>query len=374
MPTVSISLGARSYQVHVSNGALDTVGYHSKKLRLGGKAAIITDSNVCPLYASKLIHSLEDAEYEYSLHVFEAGEQSKNLHTVENIINEMVQQGHDRTSFVIALGGGVVGDMAAFIASVYYRGIPFIQVPTTIMAQVDSSVGGKTAVDIAGGKNLVGAFHQPKVVVIDPTTLLTLSPRVIREGMAEMVKHAAISEQGMLREIQKIATEIDLGFSLSTIDHLPELIAHNVEIKARIVEADEQEMQNIRAFLNLGHTIGHGIEASVPYGEILHGEAVSLGLRSALYLSAKYSDLSSREEREILNTLHALELPLQLPPNIDLEKVITLTKRDKKFAAGTIKFVLLQALGTPMVCDTITEEDLIESLTILTQPFTSNIY
>ena len=374
MPTVSISLGERSYQVHVSNGALDTVGYHSKKLRLGGKAAIITDSNVCPLYATKLIRSLEDAEYEYSLHVFEAGEKNKNLQTVETIINEMVEHGHDRSSFVVALGGGVVGDMAGFIASIYYRGIPFVQVPTTIMAQVDSSVGGKTAVDIEGGKNLVGAFHQPKLVIIDPTTLLSLSPRVIREGMAEMVKHAAISAPSMLREIQKIAPEIDLGFSLSTIDHLPELIAQNVEIKARIVEADEQETQNIRAFLNLGHTIGHGIEASVPYGELLHGEVVSLGLRSALFLSTKYSGLSARDEREILNTLYALELPLGLPSNVDMEKVITLTKRDKKFTGGSIKFVLLQALGSPMVCSSITEDDLIESLTLLTQTFTPNTY
>lgn len=368
MPTVSISLGSRSYQVYVSNGALNTVGYHTKKVRLEGKAAIITDSNVCPLYADQLIRSIEDAEYEYSLHVFEAGEQSKNLQTVEKIVNEMVAAGHDRSSFIIALGGGVVGDMAGFIAAIYYRGIPFIQVPTTVMAQVDSSVGGKTAVDIESGKNLIGAFHQPKLVVIDPTTLLSLPTRVLREGMAEIVKHAALRNPGMLRTIQRHAAEIDLGFTLTTIENLPELIAKNVEIKSDIVEADEKETANIRAFLNLGHTIGHGIEASVPYGSILHGEAVSLGLRAALYLSVKHSQLPEKAASEILHTLEALELPLTLPASVNPEKVLTLTARDKKFNSGNIRVVLLNDLGHPVINETLTTQDLKEAIDILKTP------
>ena len=368
MPTVSLSLGDRSYQVHVANGALDAVGYMAERLRISGKAAIITDSNVNPLYANRLVQSLQDADYSYSLHVFEAGEQSKNLHTVEPLAEEMVAAGHDRSSFIIALGGGVVGDMAGFLAAIYYRGIPFIQVPTTVMAQVDSSVGGKTAVDISSGKNLIGAFHQPKLVVVDPTTLLTLPPRVLSEGMAEMVKHAIIRKPKMLQQLQRLAYELQLGFTLNTIEHLPEIIAENIEIKARIVEEDEKETRGVRAFLNLGHTLGHGVEASVPFGEILHGEAVSLGLRGALYLSRKLNGLSDAESNEVLRTLQSLNLPLTLPENVDVEKALALTASDKKFSGGNIRFVLLNALGQPEFSDKVSAEDLREALEHLTTP------
>lgn len=368
MPTVNLSLGARSYTVHVENNSLDSVGYLTGRLRLSGKAAVISDSNVYPLYGDKVIQSLEDAGYATSLHVFEAGEASKNLGTVEQIVNEMVAEGHDRSSFVVALGGGVVGDMAGFIASIYYRGIPFIQIPTTVMAQVDSSVGGKTAVDIAGGKNLIGAFHQPSLVVADPTTLLSLPPRVLREGMAEMVKHAAIRKPHMLQTLHQLADEIDLGFTLNTIEKLPSIIADNIAIKARIVEEDERETRGVRAYLNLGHTLGHGIEASVPYGDLLHGEVVSLGLRGALWLSRKYCGLSERAEREVLETLAALELPLTLPEGVEVERALKFTASDKKFSGGAIRFVLLAAPGEPVLSEEVTPEDLAAAMQLLTTP------
>lgn len=372
MPTVNLSLGACSYNVHVENNSLDSVGYLTGRLRMNGKAAVISDSNVCPLYGEIVIQSLEDAGYSTSLHVFEAGEQSKNLSTVEQIVNEMVAAGHDRSSFVVALGGGVVGDMAGFIASIYYRGIPFIQIPTTVMAQVDSSVGGKTAVDIAGGKNLIGAFHQPALVVADPTTLLTLPPRVLREGMAEMVKHAAIRKPRMLQTLRRLADEIDLGFTLNTIERLPGIIADNIAIKARIVEEDEKETCGVRAFLNLGHTLGHGIEASVPYGELLHGEVVSLGLRGALWLSRKYCGLSESAAREVLDTLAALELPLTMPEGVEVERALKFTASDKKFSGGNIRFVLLKAPGDPILSKDITADDLADAMRHLTTPVTRN--
>ncbi len=365
MANVSLSLGPHSYDVHVSNHSLETIGYLCSNARLDGKAAIITDTNVGPLYASRVQQSLEESGYTTSLHSFPAGEAHKNLATVEEIICEMVTEGHDRTSFVVALGGGVVGDMAGFIASIYYRGIPFVQIPTSVMAQVDSSVGGKTAVDIPCGKNLIGAFHQPRLVLIDPTTLTTLSPRLIREGMAEMVKHAAIRKPGMLHTLRELADEIDLGFTLSTIDRLPDIIAANIAIKARIVEEDEKETLGIRAFLNLGHTIGHGIEASLPYGELLHGEAVSLGLRAALHLSRLHAGLSAAEERDILDTLRALELPLTLPAGVDIDHALALTASDKKFQNGSIRFVLLKQLGYPILSKDITRQDLRDALTHL---------
>lgn len=368
MPTVSLSLGASSYDVHVSNGALDSVGFFAMRARLGGRAALITDTNVYPLYGERVKRSLEDAGYGVSVHVFEAGEQSKNLTQVEKIIGEMVSARHDRSSFVVALGGGVVGDMAGFIASIYYRGIPYVQAPTTVMAQVDSSVGGKTAVDIAAGKNLVGAFLQPRFVVADPLTLASLPPRVLREGMAEMVKHAMIRKPKMLVPLRHIADEVMLGFSLTTTEQLPDLIAENIEIKARIVEEDEHETAGIRAFLNLGHTIGHGIEASLPYGVMLHGEAVSLGLRAALYLSRKRAGLSAAEEQEALHTLESIGLPLTLPEGVDMQTVMQRTATDKKFHAGEVRFVLLERLGSPVISTEVTPEDMQEALEMLATP------
>ena len=362
MANVSLSLGRHSYEVHVSNGALETIGYLCTTTRLSGKAAIISDTNVAPLYAARVRQSLEDSGYTTTLHTFPAGEASKNLSTIETLAAEMVAEGHDRTSFIVALGGGVVGDMAGFLASIYYRGIPFVQIPTSVMAQVDSSVGGKTAVDIAAGKNLIGAFHQPRLVLIDPTTLTTLSPRLIREGMAEMVKHAAIRKPGMLHTLRELADEIDLGFTLSTIERLPDIIAANIAIKARIVEEDEKETLGIRAFLNLGHTIGHGIEAALPYGELLHGEAVSLGLRAAIFLSRRHAGLSTEAERDLLETLRALELPLTLPEGVDVERALALTASDKKFMNGSIRFVLLSQLGTPLLSKNITKQDLQDAL------------
>ncbi len=362
MPHVSLSLGARSYDVHVANGNLDSVGFAAARLRLTGKAALITDSNVCPLYAERVQRSLEDAGYGVSLHVFEAGEAQKKLSTVETLAHEMVAAGHDRTSFIVALGGGVVGDMAGFLASIYYRGIPFIQVPTTVMAQVDSSVGGKTAVDIPAGKNLIGAFHQPRAVVVDPMTLISLPDRVLREGMAEMVKHAAIRDPRLLLTLRELADEIPLGFRLNTLERLPQIIADNISIKARIVEEDERETAGVRAFLNFGHTLGHGIEAALPYGELLHGEAVSLGMRAALFLSRRHAGLTATAERDVLSTLRALALPLTLPEGVDIDTALARTASDKKFAAGAIRFVLLRRLGEPVISEGITAEDLREAL------------
>lgn len=362
MANVSLSLGSQSYDVHVSNGELESIGYLCSNVKLEGKAAIITDSNVAPLYAERVRQSLEDSGYTSSQHIFPAGEAHKNLSTIETLANEMVQAGHDRTSFVVALGGGVVGDMAGFLSSIYYRGIPFVQIPTSVMAQVDSSVGGKTAVDIETGKNLIGAFHQPRLVLIDPTTLTTLSPRQLREGMAEMVKHAAIRKPGMLHTLRELADEIDLGFTLATIDRLPDIIAANIAIKARIVEEDEKETLGIRAFLNLGHTIGHGIEAALPYGELLHGEAVSLGLRAALFLSRRHAGLSAAEERDVLDVLRALELPLTLPAGVEIDRALALTASDKKFQNGSIRFVLLKQLGYPVLSKEITRDDLRDAI------------
>lgn len=372
MPNVTLSLGKNSYDVHVSNGSLDSVGFFAARARLGKRAALITDANVYPKYGESVRRSLEAADVEVSVHVITAGEEQKSLSQVEKLVSEMVTAGHNRSSFVVALGGGVVGDLAGFVASVFYRGIPYVQLPTSVLAQVDSSIGGKTAVNIPAGKNLIGAFHQPRFVLADPISLLTLSPRDLREGMAEMVKHAAIRKPKMLVTLRHIAKEVPLGFSLRTIESLPEVIAENIEIKARIVEEDEHETSGVRAFLNFGHTLGHGIEASLPYGQLRHGEAVSLGMRAALFLSRKHLGLQAQEEREVLETLAALQQPLVLPEEVDPADVMEHTAADKKFDHGKIRFVLLRALGDPVLSTEITREDLQEAIAHLTTPVSLN--
>ncbi len=371
MPTVSLSLDTRSYDIVVENGAIDSIASLLQSQNISGRIALITDSTVAPLYADRVEASLSAASMSYSRHVFPAGEQSKSFQTVETLVGEMVEAGHDRKSIVIALGGGVVGDMAGFLASIYYRGIPFVQIPTTVMAQVDSSVGGKTAVDVIGGKNLVGAFHQPRMVIVDPETLDSLPPRVVREGMAEMVKHAAIRQPSMIPALIQMAEELESGFSPETRAQLPQILADNIAIKARIVEQDEEERLGIRALLNLGHTLGHGVEASLPYGEMLHGEAVSYGLRAALFLSRMHAGLPAEDEQTILHLLEVIGLPLVLDASMDEELILKKTATDKKFSAGSIRFVLLDRLGEAHVSHKVTVDDLKKAIQCLKSDLTS---
>lgn len=350
MATVHVNLGIRSYDVLCDYGLLQSAAKLIREAGLRGKAAIITDSNVAPHYLATVTSQLESEGYSTSSHTVAAGEASKSLTNVETLCREMTRKGHDRSSYVIALGGGVVGDLAGFVASVFYRGVPFVQIPTTIVSLVDSSVGGKTGVNIAEGKNLVGAFHQPQLVIADPATLTTLPGREYREGYAEAIKHAAIRDAAMFESLE----------SLSPLDHAPpaELIARNIAIKARVVEEDEQETSGARALLNFGHTIGHGIEASVPYGTFLHGEAISLGIRAALILSEECSSLSNQDSRRVLDLLKTYQLPLTLDNEIETATVLEKMKRDKKFSSGTIKFVLLSKLGSAFVSKDVTWESI----------------
>jgi 3-dehydroquinate synthase len=257
----------------------------------------------------------------------------------------------------VALGGGVTGDLAGFVASIFYRGVPFVQIPTTIVSQVDSAVGGKTGVNAPEGKNLIGAFHQPRLVLIDPETLLTLPGREFREGFAEVIKHAAIRDEAMLDELEALDP---LNQTVPS-----ELIARNVAIKARVVEEDEQETSGTRALLNFGHTIGHGIEASVPYGTLLHGEAISLGIRAALMLSEKHAGLAPEASQRILDLLTHFQLPLELSDEISTDLVMEKLMRDKKFSGGKRTFVLLDRPGNGITCSTIPLEDIAPTINSL---------
>ncbi|MFK7911505.1 MAG: 3-dehydroquinate synthase [Akkermansiaceae bacterium] len=350
MPTVHVNLGDRSYDILVEDGLLGNAHSLIAERGLAGKCAIITDSNVAPHYAQKLLSQFPQA----SLHTVPAGEASKSMSVAATLCSELNQAGHDRGSYVIALGGGVIGDLAGFVASIFYRGIPFVQIPTTIVSQVDSSAGGKTGVNAPEGKNLIGCFHQPRLVIVDPLTLASLPGREYREGYAEAIKHAAIRDADMIDDLS----------ALDPADQHPsaDLLARNLAIKARIVEEDEKETSGTRALLNFGHTIGHGIEASLPYGEMLHGEAISLGIRAALFLSEKINGLSATDSQRVLDLLALFQLPLILPESISTDTIMGKLSRDKKFTGGKIKFVLLTSLGSAEVSDMVTLDDIREAV------------
>lgn len=350
MNTVSVNLGSRSYQILVAPGLLAEAGSRIAATGLTGRAAIITDDNVAPHFLAKIESSLATSGYHSSSHIFPAGEASKSMNEAEKLSRQLMQAGHDRSSFIIALGGGVTGDLAGFVAAIFYRGIPFVQIPTTIVSQVDSAVGGKTGVNSPEGKNLIGAFHQPRLVLTDPQSLLTLPSREFREGFAEVIKHAAIRDQEMLTELEALDP--------LNQDVPAELIARNVAIKARVVEEDEQETSGVRALLNFGHTIGHGIEASLPYGTLLHGEAISLGIRAALQLSEKHAGLPPHSSQRILKLLAHFQLPLVMKEDIPTDLILEKLSRDKKFSGGKRTFVLLDRLGNGITCSTIPAEDI----------------
>lgn len=361
MPKVTIDLTHCCYDVIVEEGVLCELFQRLKGVGLAQKkCALITDSNVGGHYLADLQSELEAVGLSLSTHIVPAGEASKSMAVVTELSREMIQAGHDRQSFVLALGGGVVGDLAGFVASIFYRGIPFVQIPTTIVSQVDSSVGGKTGVNTPEGKNLIGAFHQPKLVLIDPMMLKTLPSREYREGYAEVIKHACIRDEAMVQDLEAL----DLG-------QLPppaELLARNIAIKARVVEEDEKETSGTRALLNFGHTIGHGIEASVPYGELLHGEAISLGMRAALWLSVKHADMPKEEAERIVQLLEQYQLPTVLSERITTATILEKMKTDKKFSAGQINFVLLSRLGEALVSADLTTSDLEQAIEAIRQP------
>jgi 3-dehydroquinate synthase len=347
---ILVDLDERSYPVVVGNALFARIGTIARGLpsTRGRKAALVTDSNVAPLHAATVTASLEQAGYEVHLIVVPAGEASKSMEEVTRVCRELHRAGLDRGSFVAALGGGVVGDLAGFCAAIFNRGIPFLQIPTTIVSLVDSSVGGKTGVNLAEGKNLLGAFHQPAAVIGDIDALETLPKRAYREGFAEIIKHGAIRDRGMLDDLSRFRD------SLEGIDAL---ILRNVGIKAAIVKEDERETTGTRALLNFGHTIGHGIESAAG-GELLHGEAISLGIKAALGLSVAKAGLPRAEADQVIDLLRDFELPLRLDARFSADQILVKLERDKKFVDGAIRFVLLRALGDALVSKDVTRDDI----------------
>jgi 3-dehydroquinate synthase len=338
---VSVELGNRSYAIKIAPGLLKQLGGECARLKLGDRCAIITDTNVGKIFAKAAYESLVKAGFEPSLITVPSGEKSKNLRTVHNCHDQLAEQRLERKSFIIALGGGVVGDLAGFVAATYLRGIPFVQVPTTLLAQVDSSVGGKTGVNLRAGKNLVGAFYQPRLVLCDLETLKTLPEREFRAGLAEVVKYGVIYDAKLFAQLEHEMPGI-LRRNLKT---LSQIIARCCEIKAEVVSLDETE-NGLRAILNFGHTIGHAIENSSGYGKFLHGEAIAIGQVAAAKLSQKILGLRQDEAARIEKLFLNAGLPVGIKLNsARRKKLFAAMLLDKKVSGGEVKFVLAEKIG-----------------------------
>jgi 3-dehydroquinate synthase len=283
-----------------------------------------------------------------------AGERSKTLEQAGAICDQMIAAGLDRESFVIGLGGGVIGDMSGFVAAIYHRGIPHVQVPTTLLAMVDSSIGGKTGVNTRDGKNLIGAFHHPSVVIDDVDVLKTLPRREFNQGFAEIIKHAVIADLKMVRTLQSWKRRD--AFALQT------LIKRNIKIKSKIVAKDERDQTGARALLNFGHTVGHAIERAGGYRQLLHGEAMSLGIIAACAISIKRAGLPPEQRDAVVDLLRQFELPTSLPKQFPREKILNALKFDKKFQGGRIRFVVTPHIGMAHLTNDVTQEDIRDAI------------
>ena len=327
--------------MHVGSALLDELG----ALALGAglkpaKSIIVTDSNVTQFYGKQVTGSLERAGFSVQLLTIPAGEQSKSAEVIAAIYDMMTNLGIDRSGTVFALGGGVVGDLAGFAAATYLRGIAVVQIPTTVTAQVDSSLGGKTGINHRLAKNLIGAFHQPRLIVADIDTLSTLPDREFREGLAEVIKYGAIMDAPMIVSLEH-GLEAILARNQGALE---EMVARSLKHKAAVVSADERE-GGLRKILNFGHTIGHAIEASAGYGEYLHGEAVAIGMVAAARLSSLHSGLSADESSRLFRLIERAGLPVEMPSEWRDESFMRALRLDKKRSDGGVEFVLLDRLG-----------------------------
>ena len=336
METVRVELGANSYNILIGEKIFAEVGKFISESNCTKKILVVTDTNVFPVCAMNLTKFL-DAEIE--IFKIEAGETSKTLQSAEKIYTAAIELGLDRKSLIIALGGGVVGDLAGFVAATYLRGVPFIQIPTSLLAQVDSSVGGKTAVNHALGKNLIGAFYQPKAVFIDLETLQTLPEREIKSGLGEVVKYGIISDENFFAYLENNAEKI----LNRDAEVMAKIVKRSCEIKAEVVGKDEKE-SDLRRILNFGHTIAHAVEEETDYKKYRHGEAVAVGMLGAAYISEQLGKISAAEVNRLKNLLERLNLMTHCE-GCDVDKMYSATFRDKKVLNGKINWVLMKKFG-----------------------------
>ncbi|MGV2870521.1 3-dehydroquinate synthase [Colwellia sp. E150_009] len=348
MPTLNLDLGLRSYPIYIDSGLLDNETLFSKHIR-AKRVCIVTNTIVAPLYLDKIKAKL--VNYELDEIILPDGEAEKSLANFERIMSHLLANEHGRDSTLIALGGGVIGDITGFAAACYQRGIDFIQVPTTVLSQVDSSVGGKTAVNHPLGKNMIGAFYQPKAVIIDINSLTTLPIREFNAGMAEVIKYGILGDYEFFVWLENNITAIKAGDQ----NTLAKMIEICCQCKANIVANDETEA-GVRALLNLGHTFGHAIEAEQGYGNWLHGEAVATGMVLASKLAVTMNLLEVSELCRIESLINAFDLPLQAPDTMSCDDFVRHMRRDKKNIGGKLRFIVPTAIGKSEIRDDITQE------------------
>jgi 3-dehydroquinate synthase len=318
----------------------------------GNRCAIIADETSAQLFGDRISESFTAENFSPHLVRIPAGEKSKSLAQVEKICDELMEAGLDRSSFVVGLGGGVIGDISGFAAAIFQRGIPHVQIPTTLLAMVDSSIGGKTGVNLEAGKNLIGAIHHPALIIADVKALESLPPKELRQGYAEIIKHAIIRDAKMFHDLSSPQVP-----NHRSGDALVDLIRRNIAIKARIVSVDDRETSGERALLNFGHTVGHGIERATDF-KIPHGDCISIGMVAACAISMKRAVLSANQRDEVVAVLKKFGLPTQLPAEVDREKIIDAIAHDKKFSAGKIRFVVTPKIGEAQVSSDVTMDDI----------------
>jgi len=344
MKKLKVELGVNSYEVRVGSGLLARAGLWLKEKGFSGKAVIITDTTVKGLYSETLSKGLTNAGFDVTILDVQPGEEQKSLETAGGLYEGLTAAYAERTTPVLALGGGVIGDLAGFVAATYMRGVPLIQVPTTLLAQVDSSIGGKTAVDHGKLKNTIGVFYQPRMVIADIETLTTLPEDELTNGLAEVIKHAAIRSDDFFyyldNNIEK-AMEPDISV-------LEDMVVESIRIKTEVVEKDEKE-EGLRSILNYGHTIGHAIEA-VSNFRLKHGQAVAIGMMAAAKISRRMEILDEGEVARLEEVIRRAGLPVAMP-DLDIQEVMQATKSDKKVSQGKVRFVLLKSIGHAIISD-----------------------
>jgi 3-dehydroquinate synthase len=355
--TLNVDLGERSYPIYIGSGLLGQADLITRHIH-GRSALIVSNDTVAPLYLATVQQALDGKQIRCDPLILDDGEQYKTMASIETIIDLLLTNRHDRRTTVIALGGGVIGDVAGFAASIYQRGVNFLQIPTTLLAQVDSSVGGKTGVNHPLGKNMIGAFYQPQCVIADIDTFNTLPARELSAGLAEVIKYGLIHDRAFFDWLE---TNID-GLSSLDQDLLAQAVLVSCQNKARVVELDERET-GLRAILNLGHTFGHAIETVMGYGNWLHGEAVAAGMVMAIDLSIREGLVDEDVRQRALALLQRAGLPVKPPAEITVEQYLDVMAIDKKNVDGRIKLVLLRALGEAFITDEYNHDKLLQTLT-----------
>ncbi len=344
MERIKVALDDRSYDIIICSDCIKDTGNYIKDIGLKDKICIVTNQRINNLYGKRITGYLKKAGFAPFSILIPDGERYKNLKTVSDIYDKLISYKIERNSSLIALGGGVIGDITGFAAATYLRGIPYIQMPTTLLAQVDSSVGGKTGVDHKKGKNLIGAFYQPRLVLIDINTLQSLPKREFRAGMAEIVKYGVIADEGFLNYLEENLEDI---LSLKK-DRLLHIVKRSCEIKARIVEKDEKEITGKRAILNFGHTFGHAIETITGYKKYKHGEAVAIGMVMASKLAYRMNICDVHVYLRIKRLLNRIGLPTEIE-RLNSKEALKIMELDKKVSEGKIKFILPKRIGEVII-------------------------